>query len=613
MSAELYTLNGPLLLLAGPGTGKTYSLAQRIKYLVEDAGVSPNELTVITFTAAAADNMKMRISDPSEPHLFVPSHLQPTNIRTMHSLGHSIVREKASELGLPLPITVVRTDATKRVLMADAAQLAGFTRSDAKAAFKCRQFGYCHPEDIPKCQICQKYKEILRACGAIDHDDQILLACEILTNDPQLLSKYHRAASHLLIDEYQDINAAQFKLIRFLSEGQREGLFVVGDDDQSIYSWRGGSPEFIRNFKKHFGQDAKVKPLLCSFRCHRNILEGSLALVRRYDKERFNKGDFEYKAPEGPKILIHNVPSDKREATIVRRIIERTLPARKEVLVLVPHRGYTSLIIAELRRAKIDYIAPEPLPGEGLPVIDRLAAWLNDENDSLALRDCLEAMLNSKILGIPSHKVKRPDRIQERESFYAFVSGLWEAVIRESHSLWQSLKLACGDYEFLGTIYENLVDLRSVDPNEVPRFLELAASCLEPWKKTDSLLEEVAAWVSRVKVTSGLASTAPVQIMTLEGAKGLQADVVCVIGLEQGIIPRESNQERDLAEYSRLMYVSMTRAKSELHLLHSRTRSAAVSFHPVHAKGGSHKLEPSFFLGAIPNAFAERKYYQPQS
>jgi superfamily I DNA/RNA helicase len=127
--------------------------------------------------------------------------------------------------------------------------------------------------------------------------------------------------------------------------------------------------------------------------------------------------------------------------------------------------------------------------------------------------------------------------------------------------------------------------------------------------RNDGILD----WVSRVRASSGLASTAGVQIMTLEGAKGLQSDVVCVIGLEQGTIPREGDDQRDLAEYSCPMYVSMTRAKNELHLFHSRTRSEAVSFQPVHAKGGPHKLEPSCFLGAIPNAFAERKYYRPRS
>jgi len=224
----------------------------------------------------------------------------------------------------------------------------------------------------------------------VDHDEQVLLACQILKNNPDVLAKYRALTRHLLVDEYQDINAAQFGLIRLLSDGQRDGLFVVGDDDQSIYSWRGGSPEYIRRFKDDFSPDARVVPLSESFRCHRHVLEGAIAVVEQFDRGRLPKGTFQYKIPDGPRIVIHNAPSDAKEAKLVRRIVQDALPSQ-DVLVLFPTRLFLRAIAQELRAAQIPFSAPLSLPGTGLPLVSVLGAWLADPSDSLSFRQCLEA------------------------------------------------------------------------------------------------------------------------------------------------------------------------------------------------------------------------------
>lgn len=575
---ELHKMTGPLLLLAGPGTGKTYQLARRIKFLVEDARVDPGAITVITFTAAAAANMRARISDPTDQATFVARNLQPESIRTMHSLGFRLVRENAKLLGLPANLSVVQSDPTRAILMGDAAQLAGFKRSDGKEALRRRQCGDHIPIDSQEHHICEQYCSILRACNAIDYDDQILLACKLLKDHTDVGATYRAQATHLLVDEYQDINAGQFELIRALCAGQEEGLFVVGDDDQSIYSWRGGSPVFIRDFETHFGTNANVESLLHSRRCHRKVLEGSLRVVEKYDTGRRTKGTFTYKSDDGPPIVIHNVPSDKREAIIVLAIIQDALPSKK-VLVLVPTRAYATLICERLRKARIKYVAPEPAPGRGLLLIERATSWLQDCNDSIALRECLEAGLATKQSPVPSVRVRKHEKITEREGAFCQISNLWKGVLEQKVSLWQSLTDSSDKSKALGFAHKNLAELRTqYDNNSVAGLLEHLGKSIEPWTKVSDFAEEVENWVSRFDASSVAGSDAAVQVMTFQGAKGLEADTVCVVGLEDGVVPRDGSEGEALAEQGRLFFVSMTRAIVDLHLFHARTRPGKVSF-----------------------------------
>jgi len=608
--SHVHKAKGPLLLLAGPGTGKTHKLAQRVKFLVDEKKIDPETVTVITFTAGAAANMRSRISDPKHPDLFVETSRQPTLICTMHSLGYRIIRENSSALGLPESVSVVQSDRTKAVLMADAAQLARFGRKDADATRQCRQFGECRPQDSPKCAICRKYTEILCACAAIDYDDQILLACRLLREHPGVAETWRAKAKHLLVDEYQDINPGQFELIRMLARGQEGGLFVVGDDDQSIYHWRGGSPRFIRGFEEDFGDIARVYPLRHSYRCHKHVLEGALAVVETHDPERRCKAPFSYESPDGSPIVIHSAPSGKREAAIVRKIVSDALPS-KEVLILVPTRRHGKLICEQLRKSRIGYVAPEPVPGEGLPVIERLAAWLGDSNDSLALRDCVEAMLNAKRSPVPSRRVRKREKLDMREDLFRHVSILWDAVIQRKVSLWASLGGSPHTEKVLSFLKESCEALRvRWGEKRVPELLAEAAAALEPWPSTKALMQEVETWVGRFAASPRIDSEGRVRVMTFQGAKGLEADVVCIVGLEDGTIPRKDTEGEDAVEQSRLLFVSMTRAKADLHLFHARTRPGAVTFQQIHGPEGAHSLRRSPFLDAIPDQHFEQRYHR---
>ena len=613
LHSDIHTLEGPILLLAGPGTGKTHTLARRIKYLVTTEQIPPDNITVITFTANAALNMRERISDPiKHADLSIDSSKQPHNICTMHSLGFRIIRENASLLNLSENINLITPDHVHNILLEDAAQLAGYSREQASETKKCRQFGYCRKKDTTKCHICEQYRLILDACNSIDYNDLILLACELLKENSEILTKYQYTTKHLLIDEYQDINKGQFTLIRLLSTNQTEGLFVVGDDDQSIYSWRGGDPSFIRKFKKHFGKKAKIQPLLTSYRCHSNILEPALSIVDKYDKCHIGKGNYNYTTEPGPEIRIHDVPSHKREAAIIRNIIKKAQPS-EEVLILIPNRRFLEHITNKLRYSSICYSAPIPHPGGGLLLIDRLSSWLQNENDNIALRECIEASINKSDSPIPSNKVRSERKIDERSEKMMNISNMWNNVINNNKSLWTTLKKEAKRDHVAKYLFDSLEQIKKIEDNDVGAFLQSLEDGIEPWRSTKKFLEEIEAWITNTgRIASG-DGNANVKIMTIQGAKGLDADIVCIVGLEKGITPRDEANDEMLAESSRLMFVSMTRAKSVLHLFHSRTRPAKMSFQQLHTPTRGHILEPSCFIKTIPKKYVEKIFHESKT
>jgi len=611
---KVHEISGPALLLAGPGTGKTERLAKRIKWLVSDEKkVKPEHITVITFTRLASREMRERISDPNKKELFVHPDKQPKMIRTMHSLCHEIITENGEGTKSDDKLHVIQSDTFRDILVGDAAQLANsdFAREDSKETVYCRKFGDCNPTGERKCEICESYRCILDCCSAIDYDEQILLACKRLEDDKQLLNKYRSYCQHLLVDEYQDINARQFKLIQLLSEGQREGLFVVGDDDQSIYSWRGGSPKYIRNFQEDFGAKAQKKPLTVSHRCPLHILEGAMAVVAKYDKkERLPKEKFEYKKGDGEKIKIHSVPSDEVEAEGVRIIVERAVKQSKDVLILFPYKSFSEDIAKELQKARIQYDAQAIIPGEGLPLISVLSQWLANTSDSLAFRKSLQSVIRNPYFDIPT-KAKKPETRAKREDAFLRISNLWKSVIEEKvDSYWESLKLEKENNELYSKLFSTFEHLQIHNSQEEPAGLAAEIiKTLVPWRKSQSFLDEVDSWVQTAKRTDSTGQSSSVQLMTWQSAKGLGANVVCIVGVEEGTLPKGKGEVINIAEESRKFLVSLTRASEEVHVFHARKRSQHKVRRKIYTKRGTPDIEPSRFLKAIPEEHKESKFH----
>ena len=596
---------GPVALVAGPGSGKTTRLARRVKHLVEDQGVSPEEIIVITFTREAARNMRERLTPPAPPNLpdvTLPPESHPSLIRTMHSLGDMIVTENTGRLEIKKNYHVLSSPEVRQIIFEDAACLCGEPREFGKECDK-QKGTIGEPANDRQATVFSMYQRILTACHTIDFDDQIILANKILTEHPDVREHWQSKAKHLLVDEYQDINRPQLDLIRLLSEGNRSGLFVVGDDDQSIYGFRGAQPDFIRDFTKDFGPEARFEAIPDCWRCQPHVIFGAHGFIETFNPGRLNKPLPDCNRPEGPLIDVHNVPSDSREAEILVRIIEDALN-HGEVLVLVPKLEHAEPIKAALSKNGIPYQVQTPRSTDSVRVFSALKIWLANPEDNFVFRELLQFVADSKVLGIPGPGVKLPDTVAAREVALSKLSHLWTEVLDNNKSLRQSL----GDQTENDPFYENLngivLGLAGSIDGSASDFAEGTLDALRPWKSGKQMLKELAAAAlsPQDKQTGGARAA---RIMTMRYSKGLEADTVIVLGLEEGAFPTYQPGTAEFEEQARLFYVSMTRAKESLHLFHARKRSGRATF-----AARSHNLKPSPFIGGLPKEHRKVTYHQ---
>jgi len=600
----------PALLLAGPGTGKTYQIAKRIKFLT-DNGIPPSEITVITFTSEAAGNMRKKIEDEGGNEYIEPDK-RPGRVSTMHSLGHTILSENPKLFGLQRDFKVVDNETVKRILMNDAALILDKNFDDAEDAFYLRRSG-SKSDDSKK--IVEMYERILRACNSIDYDDQILLACKLLRENEEIREKYSSESKYLLVDEYQDINPDQFELIKILSADFPDGLFVVGDDDQSIYRFRGGSPAFIRRFQSDYGERSEVFQMDESRRCPVNILESALSVVVKFDKSRVPKSPFNYKRKDSGLVIIHDCPSDDREAEIIAGIILDKIKKAKELgkdpgdfLILIPTKFYGEKIYSVLNRYNISVDFKPLAVSEGFSKLRTIKRWLEDNSSNITTRLVIEFIIDSGSVGIPGPKSRSEEKIKIRASGEKIVSSLWAMVIEKNISLYEALKILSKTNELCNNVFKRLIELQETYiKKDVSEFLEVLSSCTKPWSTPEHFLNDVDNVIFNTDRKVMVDKNYLVRLMSYQGAKGLEAEYVFSIGLEKGTIPRNKNSEK-VAEEARLFFVAMTRAKDEIHLFHCRKRSGSATFMPI-----SRNLTRSSFLDSLPEDKIETTYHPAKS
>jgi superfamily I DNA/RNA helicase len=599
---EIYrAFPGPILLLAGPGTGKTYNIAKRIKWLIEEKKISPEEITVITFTLEATANMRQRLSDEEKEDVYLEPSKHPT-ISTIHSLGYQIISEDPSISGAPEDFMILESDELRKILFRDAAQLVGLKRTNGDEAAEKKQRAISITPKDKLNPVFQKYNEILSACGYVDYDDLILKAIKVLSENPDILSKYHKRSRHLLVDEYQDINKYQFDFINILSGDKSEGLFAVGDDDQSIYSFRGGTPLYIREFKNHFGEKAKLYYLHHCQRCPEPVLRSAITIVEKYNKQRVSKPKPTFKSKIQTPIQIYDFPSQEIEAKVIAKKCKK-IAISHDVLILVPNKNYFKPLTTELRKQKIGYSCKVIFEEEGISFLDDIGNWLADPSLSFLLRQGIQFLLDNGRFGVPSKKVRLLEKLEEREKYLGEISALWLRVLIDKTTLYNSLCSNKTQSTFISQLEQYFNKLISVYNNPPNNLWNEIGSEMLPWKKPKEMFQEIAALK---EVTSSVGGN--VRIMTMRKAKGLDADYVFIVGLDESLFPKGNSPIEEIEEMSRLLFVSMTRAKIELHLCHARKRGSDITY-----KEESFALKKSSFLVDIPKEYCKENYFLPIS
>ena len=569
----------PTLVHAGPGAGKTYLLADRITRLYLK-GIEKDNITVLTFGKDANRHMIEELINPKGDFKIPPDKLP--HISTMHSLGLSIVQEKPRHVKLKkFDLKVQNEEEVKKLLYRDASLLLGYTEKHSWKAAVCKSSGDCSESPGEEyCEICDKYREIMSKCNYIDFDDQIHFACDILENYPEILDKYQTHAEHLLVDEYQDINAAQFRLIELLSRKNPDGLFVVGDDAQSIYRFRGGDPKFILRFGDDFPR-AEITTLAHSRRCPKKIMKDSFKVLSTYYPDWTGEPKITYHKGEGVEPFLYHMSSDIYEAKVTAAISHDAIQEKKTVLILAPKKEFFPLLLKELTKRQVPHNCSIDLLPERVGIAKHFIDWVQNINNNFLTRLIIEDLINGGIAKVPGAKKDGRSKeltIKNRIVEETNIAKLWKDVDNDN-DLFTVIRDNNNSNKTLGTIKDALIgfeqtytDSKSDKRGEFAKQLAFVPGI---WIEPSKMAEDIKDVVRLIQVEQPFGSTS-VQLMTMRKAKGLEAQVVIIVGLEDDIIPNARNENVD--EEARLLYVSMTRAKEKLYLFHAFKRPRNISY-----------------------------------
>lgn len=597
-----------VLVFAGAGSGKTRVLTHRIAYLIATGRARPQEILAVTFTNKAADEMKDRLEGLLGPEA------RGLWVGTFHAVCARILRTHISHLGRSGDFVIYDEEDQLRVVT----ELLRSMGIDPKAyppsrilkeieRAKNRAIGpeEYQPDPFNPFQqrtaaIYPAYQEALKEANALDYGDLLLIAHRVL-QIPEVRDRYHERFRHILVDEYQDTNYVQYLLLKDLT-GPHTSVFVVGDDDQSIYAWRGAEPANIYQFERDF-PEVRVVKLEQNYRCTKRILEGANAVVER-NRQRTPKRLWT-ENPVGEPIHLYVAENELDEALwVADRIRESGRPLGH--FAVFYRIGAQSRAVEE---ALIRYGIPYTLVG-GVRFYQRrevkdLIAYLRlvqNPRDEVSLR----RILNVPPRGLGKRGMEKLEAIKaegKTSLWDALKAALHKGVLRRTEGL-QSL---VGLLEELHAVREELspaeIATRIIDATGYIQYLEgleggtdrveNVAEFIEALREQEGGLAEVLGALSLLGDVDEYRPGDHVTLMTLHSAKGLEFPVVFIVGLEEGLLPHHLRLQdpRELEEERRLFYVGMTRAKEELFLSYAERRGLF---------GRATPRMPSRFLGELP-------------
>ena len=631
--AVLHT-DGPLLILAGAGSGKTRVLTHRIAYLIDECGVNPWNIMAITFTNKAAGEMRERVDN------LVGFGAESIWISTFHSSCVRILRRHIENLGYTTSFSIYDSDDQKtlmrqvfKTLDIDTKQ---FKERSVLAAISSAKDKLITPEEFllnaggdfrekKTGEIYKEYQKQLKKNNALDFDDLIVKTVELFQNNPQILDYYQERFRYIMVDEYQDTNMAQFKLVSLLAFKYRN-LCVVGDDDQSIYRFRGADIQNILSFENTFPGTMVIK-LEQNYRSTQNILDAANEVIRhnfgRKDKTLWTANG------EGDKILFKQFDTAKDEADFVVRQIRDSGYSYQDQAVLyrtnaqsrlleercifynVPYRlvggvnfyqrkeikdilAYLKTIANGVDDLSVIRIINVPKRGIGATTIGRVTAFASEHN--MSFYDTLKEAKQIPGIGKAAEKISR--FIAQMEVFRAMAYS-------EEYSMKDLIDHILEDTGYEEELQEEGEIEAQTRLENIEELINKAAAYEEDSEHPtlDEFLEQVAlvADIDNVDDTEDR-----VTLMTLHSAKGLEFPKVYLVGMEDGLFPGMmsimSGDKTEMEEERRLCYVGITRAKKELVLTASRQRMI---------NGETRWSKPSRFINEIPPNLLDTDKLQP--
>ena len=580
-------VDGPCLVIAGAGSGKTKVLTTRIAYLIEQKIPSYNILA-ITFTNKAAKEMRERLE------VLVPDN--NTFVGTFHALGVRIIRENAPLLGLDRNFTIIDSDDAlsiiKKIIKDNGydPKLAtpGYIRNRIS---KIKNEMLTNEEinkffNTPQDQIAEKvyydYNDILKKNNSVDFDDLLLLPVKLFINNKDILESYQDRFKYILIDEYQDTNDVQYKLSRLLAS-KYHNIFVVGDPDQSIYMFRGANFHNILNFEKDY-KNAAVIALEENYRSTKNILDAANSVIKN-NKERKEKNLWSNNG-EGTKTKYLRAYDDRHEIQLVLDEIKKLLSEgyqKNDIAVLYRTNAQSRLVEEMFLKANIPYKVVGSYYFYSRKEIKDLLCYLRlilNNDDEISLR----RVINVPKRGIGTSTIAKLEAEAKDKGI-----SMFQAISKGKEQLFKELILHLTQESENLTLTE-LIELileetgiKEEYENENNLESELRLENLEEFKSITKTFEERTGSVSLADFLEEVSLIADISehqeqddvvtLMTVHSAKGLEFSVVFLIGMEDGIFPHQNSFSNDgLEEERRLCYVGITRAKEKLFISNAKRR-----------------------------------------
>lgn len=613
--AAVQAPDGPALVLAGAGSGKTRVIVERIVWLIRERGVDPRNILALTFTNRAADEMRGRIAKRLDVERLA------SWVGTFHAFGLFILRREIDKLGRKRTFTVFddsdQLSTMKRLVKA----LPGPARVTPREALdwisRLKQ-DLADPAQLPPTgdsrepafrALWKQYHAALEAASAADFDDLLVLAAKLLEEFPDVREKYRSRFQHVLVDEYQDTNRAQYRIARALT-GETGNLFVVGDEDQAIYSWRGADIRNILDFAKDFPA-ARTYRLEQNYRSTAPILDAANAVVTN-NAHRLGKTLWTDRK-DGDRVLYHLAADAEDEARFVlETIVKRNLSPR-DTAVLFRTNGQARVLEEACRRRAMNYVVIGGTKFYARKEIKDILAYLrllvNPADD-----EALRRIVNVPPRGIGEATLERLEQIASARNTSLFdalrvapddagLPARTRNAAQEFVALIDTLAIETRDKPVRPIVERLLADtgyrefVAHSDEKDFRTRLEVVdeflASCEEHDARGGGLLEFLQDLALVSDVDEWRPDTPALTLMTCHGAKGLEFDHVFLIGLEEGLLPHGSALESEgaIEEERRLCYVAMTRARRTLILTSAERRQVY----------GEHKdREPSRFLSEIP-------------